>query len=72
MYTGQFRDDKREGKGFYKWIDGSTYKGEWSRDRMHGIGYLVRDTPVLARFSEDRFVRTVEEAEVGDLGYYIF
>ena len=30
----------REGKGFYRHLDGQAYLGEWSKGKMHGFGKL--------------------------------
>ena len=27
-----------EGKGIMRWTDGSIYKGEWKKGKMHGLG----------------------------------
>jgi len=33
--------DKKHGKGFYKWENGNTYKGDWRNDKMNGKGLFV-------------------------------
>ena len=50
-------DDKREGRGYYIWKNTETYKGEWSKDRMHGIGKMKKDIEFIGVFSHDQFVR---------------
>lgn len=42
-YTGDFRDDYRDGQGIYVWGDktpwaGDRYEGEYRRDQRHGWG----------------------------------
>ena len=55
-------NDKREGRGYYRWSDGSSYKGEWSRDRMNGVGKLDKpDLKVVGLFINDQFARLVDE-----------
>ena len=43
VYLGQFKYDKREGLGTYKWIEGGKYRGEWKADRMNGVGFLEKE-----------------------------
>jgi hypothetical protein len=38
VYRGDFRDDRRNGRGVYTWQCGDTYDGEWMDGRMHGAG----------------------------------
>lgn len=64
-------DDKREGKGLYTWKNQETYKGEWSKDRMHGIGKMKKDTEFIGVFCHDQFVRPAVEEELGSLRYYL-
>ena len=40
IYEGEFKDDKREGKGVYIWKDGEKYEGEWKNDKREGKGIL--------------------------------
>lgn len=28
-YVGEWKDGKRDGKGYFKWKDGANYEGEW-------------------------------------------
>jgi hypothetical protein len=37
-YEGTVVDGKFEGRGTYKWADGSCYTGQWRANRMHGEG----------------------------------
>lgn len=38
VYSGQWKDNKRDGKGTYVWASGSKYEGEFQHDRMTGVG----------------------------------
>lgn len=40
IYRGQMKNNKREGRGTQKWIDGSEYEGEWKDDKACGKGRL--------------------------------
>lgn len=37
-YSGSFRDDKKEGKGEFRWANGEFYSGEWAAGKKHGVG----------------------------------
>ncbi len=37
-YTGEWKDDKKNGKGTFKYADGSVYEGEWINDIRSGYG----------------------------------
>lgn len=39
-YTGEWKDNKRAGKGFYKWESGQTFKGIWKDGWRNGKGTL--------------------------------
>jgi hypothetical protein len=42
-YKGEWKKDKKHGKGFFKWEDG-YYDGEFRGDKKHGKGlYVVLD-----------------------------
>ena len=43
--------------GCYVWNDGSHYKGEWKRERMHGIGRICKNgVDILGNFHHDQLV----------------
>ena len=37
-YTGEWKDNKRNGQGTYTWANGAKYTGEWKIGRMSGHG----------------------------------
>ena len=36
IYTGEWKNEKREGYGMQEWPDGSRYEGEWINDKANG------------------------------------
>lgn len=40
-YTGDFKDDKKSGKGLMEYNDGDTYEGDWANDLRNGKGTLT-------------------------------
>ena len=38
IYTGPYIDNKKEGKGIYKYYNGKIYEGEYKNDLRNGIG----------------------------------
>lgn len=41
VYTGEWKNGMRDGKGVQLWPDGSKYEGEWLEDKANGKGKLV-------------------------------
>ena len=41
IYTGQFNQGLREGKGILVYEDGEKYDGEWKNDKCHGLGTFI-------------------------------
>ena len=37
-YTGDWKNNKRHGKGVFISMIGDKYEGDWSNDMKHGIG----------------------------------
>lgn len=37
-YKGLFKNDKKEGKGEFRWPNGEFYSGEWKEGKRHGVG----------------------------------
>ena len=40
-YEGEFKDDKKHGKGIFTFLDGQKYVGEFKDDKKHGKGVLI-------------------------------
>ena len=40
-FTGEWRNDKRTGKGIYQWVSGDWYQGDFVDNEMHGKGMYV-------------------------------
>merc|ERR1712137_85420 len=38
VYTGEWVDGKRHGKGTLEWRNGAVYQGQWDQDSLSGIG----------------------------------
>jgi len=46
QYIGEWHNNKKEGKGIYKWVDkGEIYEGEWKDDKRNGYGNLSIKCP---------------------------
>lgn len=42
MYTGQYVNNQRQGRGTYLWVDrGVIYTGQWNNNLRHGLGRIV-------------------------------
>jgi hypothetical protein len=37
-YTGEWKDDKKDGKGIFRWENGMSYEGDWKADKRSGHG----------------------------------
>lgn len=45
-YIGEWHDNKKEGKGVYKWLKkGEIYEGEWKNDMRNGFGNISSKQP---------------------------
>ena len=42
-YIGEFKNDKKEGIGFFKCYNGDKYIGEWHNDEIEGFGILTKN-----------------------------
>ena len=42
IYNGHFRNGKFEGRGLYRWNDGSFYDGEYLNGVRNGYGRFVK------------------------------
>ena len=39
-YTGEWKDDRRDGQGIYETTEGAKYEGQWSQGCQHGDGFV--------------------------------
>lgn len=45
------------------WAEGGEYRGEWSADRMNGVGRLNKEgIDIIGEFYSDHFVRPVDRS----------
>lgn len=49
-YTGDYKEDKKEGYGVFEWADGRKYKGFWSNGKQHGEGEFINPTKAGENF----------------------
>lgn len=64
MYSGEFENNKRHGRGNAFYPDGSRYEGDWANDKRHGIGcYYFKDQKKYNGIWEDGMPKGV--------GYYV-
>jgi len=55
-YEGQFIKGKPEGKGLYKWSDGTYYDGQWKNGMQEGKGKMVyRDSVVTGFWKANKY-----------------
>lgn len=40
MQTGEFKRNKKDGKGIFSWPSGNVYKGEFRQEKMCGKGEM--------------------------------
>ncbi|WP_298418091.1 hypothetical protein [uncultured Kordia sp.] len=43
LFSGQYRNDKRNGYGIYVWFGKAIYFGQWKENSRSGIGTLLHD-----------------------------
>jgi len=65
FYSGDFKNDLRNGKGEYVWKDGSKYVGDFIDDKKEGNGKLVFA-------NKDRYVGQFSNDKRNGKGKYIF
>jgi len=51
-YTGEWKENKKEGPGIYVYPDGRKYDGEWKNDKMNGHGTLFDKNGNIIREGE--------------------
>ncbi len=40
-YEGEYKDDKKQGHGVFKWPSGSVYQGGFKNEFRHGFGIMI-------------------------------
>ena len=72
-FAGEWANDKAEGKGIYKTLDGSRYEGEWKNDCVHGAGDKFREIAIgrEVRVDGSSFEGTYKEGKKCGRGVYI-
>ena len=57
VYEGFWKDGLKDGFGTYKWNDGSKYSGNWTVDKMSGLGHFFKgDTyEIVGEFKNNKF-----------------
>lgn len=52
-YEGQFSKGKPDGKGTYKWADGTSYEGQWKDGMKDGMGKMIYKDSVVTGYWKD-------------------
>jgi len=63
FYVGQFKDNKRNGNGVYRYENKYEYHGEWKNGMRDGKGTLFyedRDKRIVGEWAENRLVTLLE------------
>jgi hypothetical protein len=56
-YEGQFSKGMPDGRGIYKWADGSYYEGQWNKGMREGKGKMTyKDSVVNGYWKEDKYL----------------
>lgn len=58
VYSGEWVDGKRHGKGTLEWKNGAIYQGQWDRDSLSGIGSFFLPSSGVeyeGEFSDNQF-----------------
>uniref|UniRef100_H3HAW8 Uncharacterized protein n=1 Tax=Phytophthora ramorum TaxID=164328 RepID=H3HAW8_PHYRM len=62
-YAGQWKDNRRQGKGIYQSADGYEYIGDWVDGRKHGVG-------IQTLSSGERYIGHFVEGKLHGTGVY--
>mmetsp|Transcript_65407 Transcript_65407/g.175478 ORF Transcript_65407/g.175478 Transcript_65407/m.175478 type:complete len:93 (+) Transcript_65407:779-1057(+) len=49
VYEGEFKDDRRHGKGTMTYVNGSKYEGSWQAGKKYGQGTLMEADGTIRR-----------------------
>jgi hypothetical protein len=44
IYDGEWKENKKNGKGFYDYLNGTTYYGEYKENLREGEGKLIKSS----------------------------
>lgn len=56
-YEGQFIKGMPDGKGTYRWAEGTYYEGQWKNGMREGMGKMVyRDSLVTGYWKDDKYL----------------
>jgi hypothetical protein len=47
-YEGNFKNNKKDGKGEFTWPNGSKYIGEWNNNVQNGQGKYIKEYGIIA------------------------
>lgn len=48
FYEGEYKEDKKDGYGVYRWSNGSVYEGSFKNDLKHGEGTIKYNNGKIA------------------------
>src|SRR5689334_13036979 len=71
-YDGDWKNNRKDGKGIMIFLNGDKYDGEWKNDKMHGVGSYFKvgneTTEIYQGYFEDgyRVVNGVRHKPNGD------
>ena len=68
-YEGEFRNNKMEGHGVYKWPEGSQYEGIFENNRMHGQGKFINKDGRVYGDEEDDYYYEYDNESIGLAGW---
>jgi hypothetical protein len=70
-YDGEWKDDKKHGKGVYVYEEGSKYDGEWKDDKKHGKGVMVYKG-VTSNSSGQKYDGEFQDGKRHGKGVYVY
>ena len=71
-YKGEYKNDKKEGYGEFKWPDGRVllkfkqiYKGQWKNGKQHGVGVYIGESKAEKQgiWEEGKRIRWIHTGE---------
>lgn len=68
-FKGDWKDDRKHGKGTFTYENGDTYTGEWVKDKAHGTGtYRTNHSIFVGQWIEDLKSGEGEETHIDEQG----